>query len=250
LSPLELLRFARTCRAARTTVQVYLNARHGVNARLARFFDNPIAFRSLQARTGTVISGAHALHFFTGTPCFLSASLDIYVYPFHAPEIGRWLTEHDYEFVPDPGQDAEFEEVLLSDTIYTSVFHSDQYIAGQYTFARAASVDTPSIRMAVAEKTPMEAILGAPATSCLNFLTYEKAYCLYPRATLHERRTLLLDSSGGETTQSNHFNTCTGSQLNILTELQGEESASSSPHASFPMGWRWVTDSSTYIVSL
>lgn len=66
-SPLTLLRFKRTCRLASAAVEDYMKLAFNINRCLARFFDDPVAFRSLQARTGTVISGSAALQFFDRT---------------------------------------------------------------------------------------------------------------------------------------------------------------------------------------
>ena len=63
-TPQTLLRFERTCRLAQAIVEDYIRVAFNIDARLSPFFDDPRAFRSLQARTGTVISGSTALQFF------------------------------------------------------------------------------------------------------------------------------------------------------------------------------------------
>lgn len=82
-----------------------------INKHLSFFFMDPIGFRNLQMRTGTIVSGMNVLHFL----CRRSSEedMDIYVHPGHAKEVGRWLLhKENYGFCHGS---RSFEEVVQSD---------------------------------------------------------------------------------------------------------------------------------------
>ncbi|KAI0638623.1 hypothetical protein C8Q77DRAFT_1215387 [Trametes polyzona] len=62
---------------------------------------------------------------------------------------------------------------------------------------RTCEPDVYKVQVIVAKNTPMEAILAFHSTCVMNVISYEKAYCLFPRATLEERRSLLSSSCRG-----------------------------------------------------
>jgi hypothetical protein len=84
-----ILYLQRTCRQARLAATDYLARAFNINRHLSRFFSDPKAFRSLQARTATVISGSGALQFFQ-RDVYPESDLDLYVPTF--PLIGYSLS--------------------------------------------------------------------------------------------------------------------------------------------------------------
>ena len=104
LTPAPLIRFARTCRLARTAVSFFFQRAFNVNKHLRRFISDPIGFRSLQARTGTLISGSNALQFMDRV-FYPTSDLDIYTHPGHTKEVFMWLIEREgYTFLPSEQQ--------------------------------------------------------------------------------------------------------------------------------------------------
>jgi hypothetical protein len=75
---LSIVRFQRICRQAQSAVKDYLARAFNIDRHLSRFFDNPKAFRKLQAETATAISGSSALQFFQRT-FYPESDLDLYV---------------------------------------------------------------------------------------------------------------------------------------------------------------------------
>ncbi|EIW73751.1 hypothetical protein CONPUDRAFT_160756 [Coniophora puteana RWD-64-598 SS2] len=67
LSPRELIRVSRTCQVAHDAFQSFIHRAYNINRHLSRFLTDPISFQSLQARTGTLISGSNALQFLDRT---------------------------------------------------------------------------------------------------------------------------------------------------------------------------------------
>ncbi|KAK7696108.1 hypothetical protein QCA50_000751 [Cerrena zonata] len=53
-----LVRLLCTCRATSLAVKEYMSRAFNINRLLSRYFSDPMAFRHLQACTGTVISGS------------------------------------------------------------------------------------------------------------------------------------------------------------------------------------------------
>ena len=92
LTPLESLRLARTCQLARDAVHAFLKRTFDINRSLLRFFLDPISFRSMQARTGTLISGSFALQFFDRT-FYPDSDLDLYLYDGKEQEVTVWMEQ-------------------------------------------------------------------------------------------------------------------------------------------------------------
>ncbi|KAI0355447.1 hypothetical protein OH77DRAFT_1424945 [Trametes cingulata] len=253
-SAATLLRLARTCRTAHHAVAAYTLVAFDVDRLLSRFFPSPSsplstppcssacptppphthteqhararAFRSLQARTGTLVSGSCALQFFART-VYPESDLDLYVHMRHRREVGRWLLREGYTFVPTAFQDERFEvEVVHGMAQGAHGIYRMPGVAGILTFMRPAprEIRPPSayvdveeeevegepqqqqqrmlkVQVIVAKNTPMEAILAFHSTCVMNVISYEKAYCLFPWATLEERRSLLSSSCRGRSTR-------------------------------------------------
>lgn len=130
LSAAALLRISRACRSSHRAVTAYIGTAFNIDRRLARFFPSPAgagcspgcateheheqeyararAFRSLQARTGTLVSGSTALQFFMRT-VWPASDLDLYVHPRARREVGRWLIDEGYKYKPMEFQDPRFE---------------------------------------------------------------------------------------------------------------------------------------------
>lgn len=101
-SPAEIVRFAKTCKSAHAAVTSYFRRAYNFNRRLEKFFRSPSSFRSLQAATGILVSGAVALDFFNRetTPDSLT-KLELYVSIKYLHEVQTWLLEEGYNPAPD-----------------------------------------------------------------------------------------------------------------------------------------------------
>ncbi len=169
-SPRELLRLSRVCRNARVAVQDYMRRVFDVDRRLRYFFADATAFRSLQARTGTLISGSFALRFFERSD--VPFGLDLLVHPQHRHEVGRWLIKAGYDFKPAPHQDREFESTIFKITsVGARDLHALDGIASRLQFQRpllGSSDKAPRfVQMVVAESTPMEVVLSSHSSTLL-----------------------------------------------------------------------------------
>lgn len=111
LTPLEILLLARTCRIAHDVVQNYIPFAFNIDRILSRYFTDPLAFRALQARTGTLISGSSALQFFART-VYPKSDLDLYISPNQLLTVVQWLVEQGYTFIPRIVQPASWKKAV------------------------------------------------------------------------------------------------------------------------------------------
>ncbi|KAH9899412.1 hypothetical protein C8Q73DRAFT_320240 [Cubamyces lactineus] len=245
-SAATLLRIARTCRAGHRAITTYYRKTFNIDRLLTRFFPSPApfcsitgcghhehsqiydrarVFRSLQARTGTLISGSCALQFFDRT-VYPASDLDLYVHLCHRREVGRWLVQEGYTYEPTTHQDrnleVEVEKVYEQPTPVEKYSGNESCIYQVFNFKRSIldakrlSVDDGRehplagsrppeehgelrIQLIVAKETPMEVILGFHSTCVMNVISYAKAYCLFPQATLEDRLSMFINSPSDDT---------------------------------------------------
>ncbi|KAI0745564.1 hypothetical protein C8Q76DRAFT_605408, partial [Earliella scabrosa] len=249
-SPMALLRLSRTCSEAFRAVQDYIRLAFDINKHLLTFFSRPQEFRSLQARTGSLISGSMALQFFNRTR-YPDAGLDVFVHKCHRQEVGRWLLQAGYQFVPRPHQDSDFEAAVL-DTISISPdgFYALDGISSMLTFVRKCHDDIETkVQMVVAENAPMEVILSTHSTCVMNVINSKTAYCLFPRATLEERQSLLSCSSRGIYRNRNAA-LAKYAQRGYKITFHVPPETLSPRRQTFQLGWRWLDDENSWVLPL
>lgn len=174
ISPATCIRFGRTCRLARDAVDDFCSRAFSINRHLLRFFSDPIGFRSLQARTGTLISASNALQFFDRT-FYPESDLDIYTHPGHTREAGLWLMHREgYHFVPSLSQDGSFEDLVENDwdglarrydqDIDVDIRTGQQYrisgVQAIFTFKKIVAGEELKVQIMEAKTTPLQCILG------------------------------------------------------------------------------------------
>ena len=224
----DIVRMGRTCSAGRLAVQIFRNDHFSINRHLSRFFRHPLAFRSLQAATGTLISGSSALQFLNRT-FYAKSDLDLYTHPGYAKQVGRWLIDVEaYQYLPKSSADIQsFENVACVEwspsyhaSADPSMTHNDDdeeeyYYSGLhdvYFFQKTnATGERLRIQIMSAQNTPLQCILrfhsstscrdpfilaltieGGPLACVMNFITFNAAYSLYPKATFDHTLNLAL----------------------------------------------------------
>ncbi|KAI1787878.1 hypothetical protein LXA43DRAFT_1097884 [Ganoderma leucocontextum] len=247
LTQLELVNTARICHHAQAAVEGYQRAAFDINRYLSYYFD-ALPFRNLQARTGTLLAGSVASCFLERSP-LRPRRVELLVYPQHTLEIAQWLLDAGYSFVPWPGSEAE-------SCLHTAIA---RLLTGDVEnpcikFEKSAE-DRPEPIGAVifvAPRSPIEFLLTERATILLNLIAWEKAYCLFPRAFLHERRILLLHDEDGNSGISQR-EVASLADSYVVTEFLNEDEYRDMygrPNSTFPLGWRWVNDSSSLSIHL
>ncbi len=167
-SPGSLFRLRRTCRLGRTAVDDYLPRAFKINSHFERFFDNPEAFRSLQARTATLVSGSSALQFFNRTT-YEGSDLDLYTYYQHRQEVGQWLIQNGYVFQPNSMQDSDPDTALRKcvdlEDLHDRLKYHMKGVAYVFTFTKPSPRDASKklqVQVVVASSyaSPMAVILN------------------------------------------------------------------------------------------
>lgn len=109
LTATSLVRLGATNRQARAALSDYSLRTFNATKLFERFFKDPLAFRSLQARTHTLVSGSTALQFLDRIR-YNNADLDLFVHPGEQGEVGHWLTAYEgYQWAPFPWQAPDFD---------------------------------------------------------------------------------------------------------------------------------------------
>ncbi|KAI0715462.1 hypothetical protein C8T65DRAFT_144725 [Cerioporus squamosus] len=248
-SPMTILRIGRTCRVAKQAVRHYFKRAFNVNRLLIRFFPDVLAFRTLQSRTGTLISGSVALQFFD-RDFYPSSDLDLYVHMRHRREVGRWLLQYGYRFAPSSNQAADFEAAATEalSGIGTAPYGMPG-VAAIMNFIRCSDVSEDlKVQLIISRKTPMEVVLGFHSTCVMNVISFEKAYCLFPRATLEARLSLLSSSCAGRSVRRQASVAKYVARGFTITERIPPQDLRL-PYL-FPLGWRWIDDSTSWVIPL
>ncbi|KAI0083370.1 hypothetical protein BDY19DRAFT_910654 [Irpex rosettiformis] len=256
-SPGSILRLARTCKAAHAAMRDYFSRAFDINNHLSRFFDDPLAFRSLQAQTNTLISGSFALQFFDRS-VYQGSDLNLYVPSLHHKEIGRWLVAHGYEYVPghdedvdDDNEDPDSEEDSDENRLHYLDWVRERLIQGfskEFSFQKRPSSKTDEtfhVRLTVVTSCPMEVILGFHSTAVLNVISWDRAYSLYPRATFEHRKSLLLLE--GYTHLTDIIEKYSNRNFEFVRTLDHPSLTSDPALASTP---RWIGDGYSWILDL
>lgn len=159
-SPATFLRVSRTCRAANAAVKSYMGRAMNINRIFSRFFSEPLGFRKLQARTGTLVSGSAALQFFDRS-FYAESDLDVYVPKQFRKDVGRFLFDEGYKFVPNAKQDPDFWAAINHPRVLDSTgIYAFRGVSGVFTFEKEQSGKELKVQLIVSVHSPMEIILG------------------------------------------------------------------------------------------
>ncbi|OTA84410.1 hypothetical protein M434DRAFT_36467 [Hypoxylon sp. CO27-5] len=181
----DVLNLARASTAIRHNI---MDNYWNINSKLARFIRDPTRFRSQLGHSDALISGSFALQFFERTT-WLDSDLDIVVQDGKNLEgLAKFLTAVEgYKMTEEQGpykptQDAYIKEVQTF----------------MYSMKGNANMDgnksaKSKIQLTVTHCTPLLAILRTYyTTAVINFISWNKAYSLFPRATFLYHETMPL----------------------------------------------------------
>ncbi|KAI0649613.1 hypothetical protein C8Q79DRAFT_1005980 [Trametes meyenii] len=257
---------AKVSRGAREAVEDYIRNVYNPYRLLSRFFLDVSAFRQLQARTASLIAGYSALHFFDHT-LYPSDPLEVYVHFQHRREVVDWLVTAGFAFVPSYKQSPDLE-FTVTEGYADEIEPSTPWLCGVLTFASARGDRPITIRVMISANTPMELILHThssepqvlqcmdvpisqlPSACMINVISYEKAYCLFPRATLHKRRSLLTSClRGGYIGSARDIAAIHGRGYEMVDGLNSEEICATTTTSTFVLGWRWIDDCASWVIN-
>ncbi|KAG1859441.1 hypothetical protein C8R48DRAFT_605657 [Suillus tomentosus] len=192
VSPRELVRLGRSCRAAYAASKDYSRRAFNINQHLSRFISKPLLFRSLQARTGTLIAGSNALQFLDRT-LYDEADMDIYVHPGHAREVMDYVVEREgYEFKLHSRQPRDYRKIVSDkwDNTRTRRDYQIKGVRSVLSLEKHGSHGYQKIQVIECMMSPFDTIINFHPTCVMNFIAFDAAYFLYPKATFEDRSTL------------------------------------------------------------
>lgn len=105
-----MLRLGRVGRFSNVALKDYMKRAFDVNKHFKRFFDDPLAFRILQATTNLIVSGSNALQFLNRC-VYPKSDLDLYIDVHNVHTVCEWMMDAGrmYLFDPSADQDSDFE---------------------------------------------------------------------------------------------------------------------------------------------
>jgi hypothetical protein len=180
--------FGKTSRTSYALVKSYAARVWNVERHFGRFFSDPGAFRELQARTGTLVSGSNALQFFDRS-FYPESDLDVYLHRGREREVGNFLLADGYTFQPTARQFEDFSEQERNTwhrdqrpfrfPVASSCFRSAMDLDEDYKPAKSwgllfvlyfskLSVTGAELKvqLLIAEASPIEAILRFHSSAC------------------------------------------------------------------------------------
>ncbi|KIJ35371.1 hypothetical protein M422DRAFT_136833, partial [Sphaerobolus stellatus SS14] len=185
LSPVQIYQYSLISRAAYHATQEYWTYVYDVNRILRHFFSDPIAFRCLQAQTGTLISGFIAVQFFART-FWKESDLDLYVPPESVMAVSKWMENHSYCSFPQRTTNPASDDTNIDPEGEPSLEYKQSQLRAVLSFY---NIYEPSkiIQIIVPYFTLMDVILGFYATVPMNIITWKSAISLYPRMSFENR---------------------------------------------------------------
>ena len=154
----SLIHLSCTCRHAYWAVKDYKRRAFRVDRIFDRFFTSTLAFRQLQAKTGTIVSGSAALQFFH-REFYPESDLDLYVFRVRRFEVGEFLLKEGYKYVPERKQETDFNRaIILPDEGVLYYVHG---VLTVFSFKKTnGKGEVVKVQLVVAAHSPMQAILG------------------------------------------------------------------------------------------
>ncbi|KAI1143205.1 hypothetical protein F5Y05DRAFT_420937 [Hypoxylon sp. FL0543] len=180
----DLLNLARTASTIRHSI---IDNGWDINDKLSRFIKYPIQFRSQLGRSGALISGSFALQFFERT-LWPDSDLDIVVQDgVNLEGLSKYLTTVErYKMV-------EEEPHEYNPSVYIKEVQTYRYMKTGDADLDGSKDAKSKIQLTVTHCIPLLAILRTYYTTALiNFISWNKAYSLFPRATFIYHETMPL----------------------------------------------------------
>ncbi|PPQ73942.1 hypothetical protein CVT24_012550 [Panaeolus cyanescens] len=185
LSAKDLMKLAKVSHTLRYAVLNHCRSTYQIEDDLTEFFEQTEvpAFRAMQEETGLIISGSFALRFVSRQHFGPDSDLDLYVEDVHAIRVLQWLTGVGYA------------TASLPDNLHNQYTHRPSMTRRRVAKIRAVFTlfrHGKKVQVMVTRHSTVSVVLEFHSTCVMNIITHNRAYCLYPRATLEENRSFVL----------------------------------------------------------
>ncbi|KAI4294019.1 hypothetical protein K525DRAFT_213688, partial [Schizophyllum commune Loenen D] len=184
LSQPDLVAYALVCKDTHRAVKAYSSRAYRLRHMLLKFMDkgSVLAFRNMLRRTGTVISGSVALHYFARTPVG-DSDLDLYTEGHLAGQVFAFIQSLGYAYSPRDSQDSDINDTLRRAVnlfaVRDDAIYNQRAVLDAFSFVRGEAV----IQVMIVAESAIDTILDFHSTTVMNFITYRSAYSLYPYNT-------------------------------------------------------------------
>jgi hypothetical protein len=173
LEPNEFLVLSQVSRDVHAALKECLQSTYNIDSKLRRFFADPKGFRRVQAKFGALIGDADGESAFARK--FLAAEklpdrLHVYVRDENSPVLEKFLRNEGY---------------------WKTL--SDEVVSCHHFKRIGVNIDPFMVIVHRSWRSPLGDILGhGPSTAAVNFISWNKAFCLFPRYSLLDRESYLL----------------------------------------------------------
>ncbi|KAL1671989.1 hypothetical protein EV122DRAFT_295171 [Schizophyllum commune] len=184
----DLLNYSLVCKDTRRAVRAYSSCAFRLYHSLRKFMaeGDVMAFRSVMRRTGTIISGSVAVHYFARTPV-RDSDLDLYTEGRHARELFDFIHGLGYVYKPRESQDKMLNDALVRAinqfAVRDEAIYNQSAILDAFSFIRGPAI----IQVMVVFESAIDAVLDFHSTVVMNAITFRSAYSFFPYNTFIRR---------------------------------------------------------------
>ncbi|KAI0165885.1 hypothetical protein GGR57DRAFT_449131 [Xylariaceae sp. FL1272] len=227
----SIVNLCQTSYGMRTDIRAYL---WEINEKLERYFDNPQAFRAELGRVDGLISGSFALQFFACT-YWPESDLDLNIREGEGvEEMTDYLIEREgYIF----STDKDIEHIRYAEMAsYGTLEEVSRVITFYKGNTKSNSRDERKVQIVATKQQPVKAILNGYYTTCImNFISWNKAYCIFPRATLLFHETVPLTEPSDSNVALHRKYSRRGYRIRTAPVYVSHDTNSHDPRAMFHM---------------
>ncbi|KAL1750606.1 hypothetical protein FB107DRAFT_223578 [Schizophyllum commune] len=180
----ELLSYSLVCKDTLRAVRAYSSCAFRLCHSLRKFMSEQdvMAFRNVMRRTGTVISGSIAIHYFARTSVG-NSDLDLYTEGRHARELFDFIHRLGYVYKPRESQEKLLDDALIRAVnqfaVRDETIYNQSAILDAFSFIRSSAV----IQVMVVFESAVDAVLDFHSTVIMNVITFRSAHSFFPYNT-------------------------------------------------------------------
>ncbi|KAJ3850137.1 hypothetical protein EV368DRAFT_84830 [Lentinula lateritia] len=203
MTPVDLTSFSKGDTTFLSLVICFRKEMFTVERALGKFllYEEMGDYQDLQADTGLLVTGSGVLGFFNHDD--MLSDFDTFCNVDQSVCVGTWYLSHGFTFEPSRDQLPCFANEFVrtrelrrnQDHFFAIPFDEDirdtvyDNVVQIWTFKRGRA----EVRLVATDGIPLQGILSVHSTCLMNILTHRAAYCCFPKLTLEEQTTMLID---------------------------------------------------------
>ncbi|KAH7871977.1 uncharacterized protein C8R40DRAFT_515470 [Lentinula edodes] len=203
MSPVDLASFSRCSTMFRELGTCFKEEMYTVQRALGKFLlDVEMGdYQDLQADTGLLVAGSGVLGFFNHDDDL--RDYDTFCELSQCGTVGNWYIDRGFEFQPSAVQMSVFANefthtldvqrsqnrvvaIAIDEDVRDCVYDN---VVAEWTFKRGCGI----VRLLATDGIPLKGLLSVHSTCCMNVLSHRAAYCCFPKLTLEQQATVLID---------------------------------------------------------